>query len=126
MSFGHDIAALVADFERGLLAKHPSWPRVKLSEVADLLNGFPYESANFSDANGIPLLRIRDILRGRTETCYKGNLDDPRMLKVRNGDLVVGMDGDFNARIWQGGEALLNQRVCLIRAREEIYSHTLS
>jgi type I restriction enzyme, S subunit len=122
MSFGHDIAALVADFERGLLAKHPSWPRVKLSEVADLLNGFPYEATNFRDANGIPLLRIRDILRGRTETCYKGNLDDPRMFKVRNGDLVVGMDGDFNARIWQGGEALLNQRVCLIRAREEIYS----
>jgi type I restriction enzyme, S subunit len=122
MSFGHDIAALVAEFERGLLSKNPRWPRVKLSEVADLLNGFPYESTKFSDASGIPLLRIRDILPGRTETRYKGSLDDPRMFKVRNGDLVVGMDGDFNARIWEGGEVLLNQRVCLIRAREEIYS----
>lgn len=122
MSFGHDIAALVAEFERGLLAKHPLWPRVKLSEVAELLNGFPYESAKFSDAGGMPLLRIRDILPGRTETRYEGNLDDPRMFKVRNGDLVVGMDGDFNSRIWEGGEVLLNQRVCLIRAREEIYS----
>jgi type I restriction enzyme, S subunit len=90
--------------------------------VADLLNGFPYESKNFNDASGIPLLRIRDILPGRTKTRYKGNLDDPRMFKVRNGDLVVGMDGDFNAKIWQGGEALVNQRVCLIRVREEIYS----
>jgi len=122
MSFGHDIAALVADFERGLLAKHPGWPRVKLSEVADLLNGFPYESMHFSDVSGIPLLRIRDILPGRTETYYRGPLDDPRMFKVRNGDLVVGMDGDFNARIWQGGEALLNQRVCVLRAREALYS----
>jgi type I restriction enzyme S subunit len=122
MSFGHDIAALVADFERGLLARHSSWPRIKLSEVADVFNGFPYESASFNEANGMPLLRIRDILPGRTETRYSGRLDDPRMFKVRNGDLVVGMDGDFNARIWQGGEALLNQRVCLIRTREEMYS----
>lgn len=122
MSFGHDIAALVADFERGLLAKHPSWSRVKLSEVADLQNGFPYESTKFSDASGMPLLRIRDIVPGRTDTRYNGALDDPGMIKVRNGDLVVGMDGDFNARIWQGGEALLNQRVCLLRAREQFYS----
>jgi type I restriction enzyme S subunit len=122
MSFGHDIADLVAHCERGLLARHLRWPRVKLSEVADLLNGFPYESTHFSDVSGTPLLRIRDILPGRTETRYNGKLDDPRMFKVRNGDLVVGMDGDFNARIWQGGGALLNQRVCLIRVREKIYS----
>lgn len=46
------------------------------------------------------------------------------MLRVANGDLLVGMDGDFNARIWHGGEALLNQRVCLIRVREDRFSQS--
>ena len=122
MSFGHDIAELVAENERGLLAKHSSWERTQLSNFAELLNGYPYNSSRFNPSTGIPLLRIRDIMPGRTETCYGGPLDDPRMFQVRNGDIVVGMDGDFNARIWNGGDALLNQRVCLIRAREELYA----
>ncbi|HNH59241.1 MAG TPA: restriction endonuclease subunit S, partial [Cyclobacteriaceae bacterium] len=31
-----------------------------------------------------------------------------------NGDILIGMDGDFNISKWQGGKALLNQRVCKI------------
>ncbi len=93
-----------------------------LSSVADVLNGYPFDSSHFDVVEGVPLIRIRDILPGRTETRFNGPVDDPRMLRVANGDLVVGMDGDFNARIWQGGEALLNQRVCLIRVREDRFS----
>jgi len=31
---------------------------------------------------------------------------------VRKGDILVGMDGDFKAAIWNGSDGLLNQRVC--------------
>lgn len=34
-----------------------------------------------------------------------------------NGDILVGMDGDFNVAWWKGGYALLNQRVCCLRSQ---------
>ena len=35
---------------------------------------------------------------------------------VRDGDVVVGMDGDFNLVYWTRGPAALNQRLCLLRS----------
>jgi type I restriction enzyme, S subunit len=34
---------------------------------------------------------------------------------VQNGDLLIGMDGDFQITRWKHGEALLNQRVCRLQ-----------
>ena len=42
----------------------------------------------------------------------------PKSAFVRNGDVVIGMDGDFNAVLWNRGRAALNQRVCLLRSTE--------
>jgi type I restriction enzyme S subunit len=39
---------------------------------------------------------------------------------INTGDLIVGMDGDFNAARWRGGRALLNQRMCCLRPRKQI------
>lgn len=60
----------------------------------------------------MPLVRIRDIKTGQTETFYKGNYSQEYVL--HNGDYIIGMDGEFNITEWQGGDALLNQRVCRI------------
>lgn len=35
---------------------------------------------------------------------------------VRNGDVLIGMDGDFTVQTWAGGDALLNQRVCKVES----------
>lgn len=32
--------------------------------------------------------------------------------------MLIGMDGEFNLTVWQAGPALLNQRVCRIRAKK--------
>ena len=42
-------------------------------------------------------------------TRYTGEYDSAFL--VQNGDLLIGMDGEFNSVIWAGGPALLNQRV---------------
>src|SRR2546425_2055158 len=96
--------------ETKLLAKHESWERVKLGEVCEVLNGFAFKSTLFNKSEGFPIIRIRDLARGRTETFYNG--DYPREYVVKNGDLLVGMDGNFGCYEWNGGEALLNQRMC--------------
>lgn len=78
--------------------------------------GYPFDSERFDNSQGIPLIRIRDITSGHTETFYNG--DYPEEYVVHNNDLLVGMDGDFNVRWWQGGEAVLNQRCCRIFAQK--------
>lgn len=88
-----------------------SWEMVKLSQVCSVLSGFAFKSNYFGDS-GIPLVRIRDVMRGFSETYYSGEYDE--QFVVNNDDILIGMDGDFNIAKWVGGEALLNQRVCKI------------
>jgi type I restriction enzyme, S subunit len=111
VSFTYSLSELVANNPNGLLSKHASWERIPLKEVFRVQNGFPFESRFFNtQGRGVPLLRIRDVTSGRTETFYDGKYSEDYM--VCSGDVVVGMDGDFRARIWSGSPALLNQRVC--------------
>ena len=119
MSFGEDVAMLVENSENPELAKASSWERVSLGEVAEILNGYPWKSDRFGHS-GVPLIRIRDVTTGRTETRYDGPLVDGYW--VDRGDLLVGMDGDFNLRRWNADRGLLNQRVCKITANAEAYA----
>lgn len=116
MTFTASLDDLVEENDKGLLGAHETWLRVPLRQVATVINGFAFPSSRFTPDQGTPLLRIRDILTDRTEARFDGEYD-PRYL-VNTGDLVVGMDGDFNCALWRGSEALLNQRVCRIEPDE--------
>lgn len=121
MSFTYSLEKLIEENPNGLLAKHETWQRTRLGDVCSVQNGYPFESKLFrTDGRGFPLLRIRNILDGFTTTRYSGDFD-PQFV-VSPGDLVVGMDGDFNARLWRGEPALLNQRVCRLVVRDDRYS----
>lgn len=87
------------------------WPTVPLGQVVSILSGFAFKSEKFnSDGKGMPIIRIRDVVRGRSETFYDGEYD-PRYV-VQRGDFLIGMDGEFNLASWKAEPALLNQRVC--------------
>ena len=90
--------------------------RVKLTDVCDIQYGFAFDSAKFSDNQGIPLIRIRDVVRGYSETYTTEVCNDEYI--VDNGDLLIGMDGEFNIAKWKGGKAYLNQRVCKLFPKE--------
>jgi type I restriction enzyme, S subunit len=94
------------------------WPVARIKDHVKLVNGFPFDSTRFNDSVGMPMIRIRDLLRGRTETLFDGEV--PSSVLVRDGDLLVGMDGDFNAVVWSGGTSALNQRLCLLHPRNSI------
>jgi type I restriction enzyme S subunit len=105
----------------GLLAKAPTWTRIRLGDVARVVNGFPYPSRGFNlDGVGMPLIRIRDIDATRPSTWYAGDWEKIHL--VHRGDILVGMDGDFRVATWKSNDALLNQRVCRIDVDEGRYS----
>jgi type I restriction enzyme S subunit len=88
------------------------WPKKPLGELANVLSGFAFESEKFGDTGDLPLVRIRDVVPGHSSTFYRGEYD-PKYL-VKDGEILIGMDGEFNCARWLGGKALLNQRVCRI------------
>ena len=123
MSFVHNVEELIEAHGSGLTSKAAHWERVRLGDVAQVINGFPFPSGGFNTEAGEPVLRIRDITAGSVGTFFKGDIEGaPR---VEHGDLVVGMDGDFNSLLWPGERALINQRVCKIAPDEDVYSKNL-
>jgi type I restriction enzyme S subunit len=123
MAFTMSIAEVIAADTSGLLSKHTSWERVPLAQVAEIINGAPFDSSLFSNSDGMPLARIRDVLTGDTSTYYTGPYEETFI--IRQGDLLVGMDGDFNSGFWGARPALLNQRVCKITPSEQHYDKRL-
>ncbi|MDM7861919.1 restriction endonuclease subunit S [Alteromonas sp. ASW11-36] len=95
-----------------------SWPLAPLNEHVDILSGFAFKSDLFNTSgDGLPLVRIRDVVAGESETYYSGEYSEDYVLE--NGDMLIGMDGDFNRARWKGGRALLNQRVCKVTAKAD-------
>ena len=82
--------------------------------------GYPFDSAKFSNSStdGFPLIRIRDITSGEIQTYYTDSYDSNYIITA--GDLLVGMDGDFNVRWWNNSDALLNQRCCRIIEKKRV------
>ena len=103
-----------------LLFKAEHWERVYLSNVAIIQNGFAFNSKLFSHSDGMPLIRIRDIDKGKTDNFYSGTYSSDFI--VKKGDFLIGMDGDFKAAMWQGSDGLLNQRVCRLIPKTDFYS----
>lgn len=94
------------------------WEMLHIGSSVQVVNGYPFDSERFDPVIGYSLIRIRDLRRTETEVKYNG----PEVVEavVDSGDLIVGMDGDFNVARWKGGRALLNQRMCCLRPRTRV------
>ena len=90
------------------------WTETKLSQVLSFEVGFPFRSEFFIDTpQGMRLVRNRDLKEQNSRTYYYGPFADSYV--VTDGDVLIGMDGDFSPCLWRGGRALLNQRVGRLR-----------
>lgn len=100
------------------------WTWDELGKYSNLLSGYPFKSSMFStdssDAS-LPVVRIRDVMNGFSSTFTAENC--PSEYRIHNGNILIGMDGDFNINKWKSGDALLNQRVCLLKI--DASSHVL-
>ena len=89
----------------------------KLGEVSNILYGYPFESSLFTeDSNHMPLIRIRDIKPAKASTYYSGACIDE--YRIKKGDILVGMDGEFNLGRWNDRDGLLNQRVLKLTGKK--------
>jgi type I restriction enzyme S subunit len=102
------------------------WEVRPVYSLATVRNGYPFASELFKH-EGVEsdrLIRIRDIAGDdepifTEETC-------PASAVISNGDVLIGMDGDFNVHRWMRGPAKLNQRMCAVSGRTEEITQFLS
>lgn len=120
MALTVSVDEIVQGSRNPLLAARPHWKRIRLREIGSVLNGYAFKSSWFSKDRGMPLVRIRDVGSDSTETNYDGEYEERYVIEP--GDLLIGMDGDFNCARWRGPRALLNQRVCKVTVESEQYN----
>ena len=91
------------------------WEWKKLNDLAQFIYGYPFDSSKFNNrGRGTPLIRIRNLIKDKTDTFFDGEFEESYL--VQNGDLLIGMDGEFNIIRWGGEGALLNQRICKLES----------
>ncbi|MDX2062243.1 MAG: restriction endonuclease subunit S [Bacteroidia bacterium] len=92
------------------------WEEVLMSQVCDFQSGFPFPSSGFNDERiGIRLARNRDLKFDDSVVFF--SLEYSLEFLINDGDLLVGMDGEFIPIVWSKGKALLNQRVGRIHSK---------
>lgn len=99
-----------------------NWCWIELGKLTSMKSGFPFDSKRFTrskSANARPLIRIRDVVNGATETYT--DQECPKEYVIKKGEILIGMDGDFNVGKWKSEDALLNQRVCCIQSCSSLY-----
>ena len=94
------------------------WKTKRLGEVLKFQVGFPFSSQFFTaEQSGLRLIKNRDLKAADEVVYYTGPYAEEYL--IADGDVLVGMDGDFRPCIWQWGKALLNQRVGRLRASSD-------
>lgn len=102
-------------FKESELGEIPEGWEVKgLYDIAEVTYGHPFKAKQFNDqGEGLGAVRIRDIRDGQVKT-YTTEEGKPKHI-IENGDILVGMDGQFHMGKWAGGKAWLVQRVAMFR-----------
>lgn len=101
-----------------------NWKIKNLKEVANITYGYAFNSSLFTeDITKIPVVRIRDIPNGTTDT-YTTEICDKKYL-ININDILVGMDGIFHMDLWKEKNTYLNQRNLKIKSTENISQYYL-
>lgn len=104
---GHEHTKIVDGVPEG-------WRKERLVDIAAVQYGYAFDGSLFNSKKmGTPIIRIRNIPESQTEDYTTETADSQYM--VYNGDIVVGMDGEFHINSWAGDTAYLVQRTCRIK-----------
>jgi type I restriction enzyme S subunit len=108
---------LIPWWSQSLVLIPDGWIVSGLETLASVRYGAPFASTLFNtDQDGTPLIRIRDLKNQSIATWSTEN--HTKAFLASGGDLLIGMDGEFNPTLWFGEDALVNQRICKIEPKE--------
>lgn len=93
------------------------WEWKKLVDIVDVQYGYAFDGSKFNSVGkGTPIIRIRNIPDGNTADFTTEEAEEKYV--ISNGEILVGMDGEFHINSWSGKDAFLVQRTCCFRPRK--------
>lgn len=92
-----------------LSAGGDGWTETTLDGIADYLNGYPFKPAELGD-DGVPVIRIKQLL-DPMEPVDRTLAIVPEKNHLKDGDIIFSWSGTLAVRIWNRGEAYLNQHL---------------
>jgi type I restriction enzyme S subunit len=88
------------------------WQVKPIDETADFLNGLALQKFPARDGEEyLPVIKIRELRRGVTESSDKANLDVPKEYIVIDGDILFSWSGSLEVVMWGFGKGALNQHL---------------
>lgn len=106
---GHESTPIIDGIPQG-------WKKERLVDIANIQYGYAFDGSLFNtEEKGMPIIRIRNIPEGVTKDYTTEEADEQYI--VNNGDIVVGMDGEFHINSWCGSDSYLVQRSCRIKPK---------
>jgi len=92
------------------------WKKEDLINLVDIQYGYAFKGSLFNNiGKGMPIIRIRNIPDGQTTDFTTEKVSKEYI--IHNGDILVGMDGEFYVNSWGGEDAYLVQRTCCFRTK---------
>lgn len=91
-----------------------NWKVKNIFECADVQYGKPLSTKLFEE-KGTPVIRIRDINTLSNSAYTQENIENKYLSKA--GDLLIGMDGNFQMNFWPRNGECVNQRIVRIRKK---------
>lgn len=88
------------------------WTVIPIFKASDIQYGCPLSTEKFGE-EGIPVVRIRDISENSYSALTKESVDDKYL--TQSGDLLIGMDGNFQMNFWHSSGFIVNQRITRVR-----------
>jgi type I restriction enzyme S subunit len=94
------------------------WPKVKVKDAVDLINGRAFKPTEWSK-NGLPIIRIQNLKNGEADfNHYEGQFEPKH--HVKRGALLIAWAGQlvsFGVHTWAGPEGVLNQHIFKVEPR---------
>lgn len=88
------------------------WQIKPIDEIADFLNGLALQKfPPKNEENYLPVIKIRELKQGVTESSDKADVNIPSEYVVVDGDVLFSWSGSLEVTIWCGGKGALNQHL---------------
>lgn len=95
------------------------WEVKSLDEIASYLNGLSLQKYPSTGVDFLPVIKIKELNQGITETTDKCNRELPSQYIIYDGDVLFSWSGSLKVVIWHDGEGALNQH--LFKVSSETY-----
>ena len=87
------------------------WDIKSLDMVAEYLNGLALQKFPAENGDFYPVIKIRELKNGITDSSDRANTNIPENYVVHDGDILFSWSGSLEMCIWCGGIGALNQHL---------------